>query len=372
MCEERSFFQEVDAAHEINVRRFSDTLNIAVIGSVSSGKSSLINALLNRDRSTMIAPVGAEAGTTVRIHAIKLDEHVRIIDSPGLIDIRQDISDVTIEFLKFVDVGILVVTGSADAVQRQHLRDLREVCAATFVALNKIDQWDRHKPEAIEKVEAQWKIALDIGSLFKVCCFGYDPDTACDAPLDLRGISDMRREIEAFLAYKGKDLLLARHIFSKEETATKIISAALVGVAAGSFAPGAAVIVATVQLGALYSLYYLYTGKILTKGAATGVLLSLGGQAAVTQLFVLVKSFLPPTGIADFAAAYGAVVFSFAMLAAFTKVLSRGSADIRGEELTKEFKAIRGRMKALLSDSNPVDWRNGDFWGRLIRSSLFS
>ncbi|MEP0849780.1 MULTISPECIES: hypothetical protein [Cyanophyceae] len=43
---ERDFWENVETQFEEKVQDFSKTLNIAVIGKVSSGKSSLINALL--------------------------------------------------------------------------------------------------------------------------------------------------------------------------------------------------------------------------------------------------------------------------------------------------------------------------------------
>lgn len=371
MSDEHSFFAGVEATHEANIKKFSDTLNIAVVGNVSSGKSSLINALLRRDRNTMIATVGAEAGTTIRLQSIKLDDHVRIVDSPGLLDIRRENSEITREFLKFVDIGILVITGAADSVQRAHLQDLHQACARTFVVLSKIDQWDKHKPEALAKVESQWKTALGIGTLYKACCFGYDPDTDPDSPLDLRGVDDLRKDIETFLAYKGKDMLLSRHLYNKEHSATKIIAGALVAVAIGALVPGAALIVAVAQVSALYSIYYLYTGKLLPKAAIGSILLTLGGQAAASQIFLVIKSILPPTGIADIGAAYVAVLYTFALLGAFTKLLARGAADITGDELLKEFKSIRGNLKHMISESSAAEWRSQDFWSRLIKTMLF-
>lgn len=369
--EESSFFAGVDAAHEANIKKFSDTLNIAVVGNVSTGKSSLINALLKRDRNTMIASVGVEAGTTTKLQSIKLDDHVRIIDSPGLIDIRRENSEITKEFLKFIDIGILVITGATDSVQRSHLQDLHHSCSQTFVVLSKIDQWDKNKPEALVKVESQWKTALGIGTLYKVCCFGYDPDTDSDSPLDIRGVDDLRKDMETFLAYKGKDMLLLRHLNNKENDATKIIAGALVAVAVGALVPGAALTVAVAQVSALHSLYYLYIGRLLTKAAIGNILLAVGSQSAVTQLFLIIKSILPPNGVADIAAAYAAIIYTFALLAAFTKILARGIADVTSEELIQEFKSIHGNLKRRISESSSAGWRSQDFWSKLIKEILF-
>lgn len=371
MSEEQSFFSAVEASYEVNIKRFNNTLNIALVGTVSSGKSSLINALLRRDRMNMIASVGAEAGTTVRLQTLKLDEHVRIIDCPGLMDIKQENSEITKDFLKFIDIGILVVNGAADSVQRSHLHDLKASCSQTFVVLNKIDQWDRNNSNTLIKIEAQWKTALNIGTLYKVCCFGYDPDTDPDIHLDIRGIDDLRREIESFLAFQGKDMLLARHLMNKEHDATQIISTTLVAVAVGSLLPGASIIVVPAQISALYSLYYLYTGKILTKAVIGSIILAASGQGAVTSLFLAVKSFLPPTGIVDVFASYAAVLFTFSLLAAFTKVLVRGTTDIAGEQLLKEFKSVKINIESIISDSNKSDWSKPDFWNKIIKSALF-
>src|SRR6478672_9822313 len=112
--DESSFFDNVETQVETKAPNFSKTLNIAVIGKVSSGKSSLINALLKRSRKTAIAKVGALSGVTTALKILRLDERVRLIDSPGLDDIRKENSQVTQDFLKHIDIGIFVVTGSAD------------------------------------------------------------------------------------------------------------------------------------------------------------------------------------------------------------------------------------------------------------------
>jgi hypothetical protein len=158
---------------------------------------------------------------------------------------------------------------------------------------------------------------------------------------------------------------------NKEHDATQIISTTLVAVAVGSLLPGASIIVVPAQISALYSLYYLYTGKILTKAVIGSIILAVSGQGAVTSLFLAVKSFLPPTGIVDVFASYAAVLFTFSLLAAFTKVLVRGTTDIAGEQLLKEFKSVKINIESIISDSNKSDWSKPDFWNKIIKSALF-
>lgn len=143
--DESSFFENVKTQFEQKAQDFSKTLNIAVIGRVSSGKSSLINALLKRSRKKAIAEVGAESGVTTALKVLRLDEQVRLIDSLGLDDVRAENSTITQEFLKRIDVGILVVSGSSDSSQKKHLDDLRQHCDSIFVVLNRIDEYAKYK-----------------------------------------------------------------------------------------------------------------------------------------------------------------------------------------------------------------------------------
>ncbi|MDZ7969966.1 MAG: GTPase [Nostoc sp. DedSLP03] len=311
--EEKEFWENASTQFEEKVQDFSKTLNIAVIGKVSSGKSSLINALLKRSRKKAIAQVGAEAGITTQLKILRLDERVRLIDSPGLDDVRAENSEITRDFLKHIDVGILVVTGATDASQKRYLDDLRAHCESVFVVLNKIDEWDRLAPSALEKVTNQWKQVLNIEKIYPVCAFGYDPETASGTPLDIRGVYGLREDIENFLGSKGKDLLLARHMGEKKSYAVTIIATALVAVAVQAFIPGSAAYITATQASAIVALSYLYTGEILSSKAAFSLLPAFASEAVTTTLFLWAKSFLPPTGVIDIAAAAVAVSITLAI-----------------------------------------------------------
>ncbi|QHG17564.1 GTPase [Nostoc sp. ATCC 53789] len=332
--DEQEFWENVNTQFEEKVQDFSKTLNIAVIGKVSSGKSSLINALLKRSRKKAVAEVGAEAGVTTKLKILRLDDKVRLIDSPGLDDVRSENSDITREFLKHIDVGILVVTGAADASQKRYLDDLLAHCQSVFVVLNKIDEWDKHSPLALEKVITQWKEVLKIEKIYPVCAFGYDADCLPGTPLDIRGVYGLREDIENFLGSKGKDLLLARHMGEKKSYAVAIIATALVAVAIQAFIPGSAAYIAATQAAAIVSLSYLYTGEILSSKAAFNLLRAFARQAVTTTVFLFFKSFLPPTGVIDMAAAVIAVSITLAILATVNSVLESG-AKLEEEELLK-------------------------------------
>jgi nuclear GTP-binding protein len=62
-------------------------LTVAVVGFPNVGKSSVINALtskLSRGNSSA-CPVGAEAGVTTALREVKLDNKLKLLDSPGIV-----------------------------------------------------------------------------------------------------------------------------------------------------------------------------------------------------------------------------------------------------------------------------------------------
>jgi small GTP-binding protein len=360
---EASFFENVETQFEEKAQDFSKTLNIAFIGKVSSGKSSLINAFLQRNRKNAVAKVGAEAGVTTNLKILRLDERTRLIDSPGLDDVKKENSEITRQFLKHIDVGILVVTGAADASQKKYLDDLREHCDSIFVVLNKIDDYDRFARSngdnpALEKVIAQWKQDLQIQKIYPVCAFGYDQDLPPDIPLDIRGVYGLRKDVIHFLCSKGKDLLLARHMGEKKSHATKIITVALFTVVSQTFIPGSAVYITATQAAAIASLYYLYTGEILSSKAALAILPTFAAEAAGTSLYLFVASFLPPTGVVNVAAVGIAVSITLAMLATVNSLLASGAKLEEKELLKSKFRKYRKQAKTALKDIALTDVSN--------------
>ena len=233
---EEGFFERVEAQFVKKVPNLSQTLNIAVIGKVSAGKSSFINALLklSRRQALEIAKVGATSGVTTDLTILKLDEKVHLVDSPGLDDVRAENSELTKKFLKHIDIGIFVVTGSSDSSQKKNLDDLRQHCDSIFVVLNKMDEWDDLDPSVLEDIIQQWKTDLGVKKIYPTCVKGYDPKSRLPT-MDIRGVSKLRSDIEDFLEKKGKDLLLARHMAQKQSHAVKIIAVALAAVAVDSW-----------------------------------------------------------------------------------------------------------------------------------------
>ncbi|MBD2425198.1 GTPase [Phormidium sp. FACHB-1136] len=370
---EESFFDRVEAQFIKKVPDLSQTLNIAVIGKVSAGKSSLINALLklSRKQALEIAKVGATSGITTDLMILKLDEKVHLIDSPGLDDVRAENSELTRKFLKHIDIGIFVVTGSSDSSQKKNLDDLRQHCDAIFVVLNKIDEWDDLDPSVLEDITRQWETDLGVDRIYPTCAKGYDPKSRLPT-MDIRGVSQLRNDIGSFLEKKGKDLLLARHMAQKQSHAVKIIAVALTAVAGEAFIPGSAVYITATQGAAIASLSYLYTGQILSAESTLSILPKFIAETAGSNLFLFVKSFLPPTGVVDVAAAGVAVVITLALLATVNYLLSNGEELEQEELLRSKFRTYHQQAKDTLKELALTDVRDLPSWTKLVNKFLGS
>ena len=344
-------------------RQLHQHVNIAVIGQVSSGKSSLINALLGREREDVVAEVGAESGVTTELKLIRLDEWVMIVDSPGLDDIRAENSRVTRDFLQHVDVGIFVVTGSADATQRRLYEELSRTCEATFVVLNKVDEWDRYSAEAVDKVVDQWREALGVDDIHRTSTWGYDPEVEEDLPLDLRGVDELRAELEATL--EDKVLRLARHMRRRLPYAAEIVTSALTITSRLPVlrASPAASVVARVR--AICALHFLYTGRTLGRTAALALLPVVARNAPLTWLALWLPPLMPVWLLLRGMAARLRASLTFGLLAAVQGTLAAGE-PLQMATLGPRFRIARALARRRLAEIDPADWKETEFWRALL------
>jgi hypothetical protein len=97
------------------------------------------------------------------------------------------------------------------------------------------------------------------------------------------------------------------------------------------------------------------------------------GEAAGGSVFLLVKSFLPPTGAADVAAAFVASSITIAMLGAVAGALEHGSALDQKEELRLAFRRLRAKTRAERAEivRNRRRWKERGFWRELVVRVVF-
>lgn len=187
-----------------------------------------------------------------------------------------------------------------------------------------------------------------------------------------RGIEGLRAALFA-LALDGVDLSVAEARRAKRPYATAIIAGAALTTAAEGLLPGAAALVIASQIGAIGSLSYLYTGRFMGRGQALTLLPVFASEAAGGSLFLLAKSFFPPTGVADAAAAAVAATLTLSMLGAVAWTLEQGYSLDQKDKLREAFRRLRARTTAERSEilRNRGRWADRSFWADLAQRWLF-
>lgn len=365
----------------------AEPLTIAVIGKVSSGKSSFLNAFFDcpKDKPRFIS--GAESGVTTSNKPIYIGDFIKIIDTPGLSDIKESNSQETKNLLeKGIDIGILIIEGSADVTQKDIYEELKKKSKYVFIVFNK---FDIHSKRNLENLKKQWSDVLNISKdqiIYTVSSRGYDPHDRIvdpisgdeiDIPVDdlgrpktLKNIIEFREVVIDKCVELGKDLYLLKEIEDKSVGATFIILTACISVGVAAFLPGSTFSISGIQATAIASLNYLYTGEHITKSAAISIIPIFITQSIGTSLFVLFKSFLPPTGILDSVAAVMSLNITLAMLVTIANFLKNKIKIEKGEKLNKMFNQLKDEIKLTLQSASLSDFKDKNFWNRIIKKYL--
>jgi small GTP-binding protein len=364
-----AFFEGSHAKFEEEIQDQKDTLNIIVIGRVSSGKSSLINALLGKIRKNSLFKVRAESGVTQAVQCLRLNDRVRLIDSPGLDDVRADHSSITRKFLERVDVGILVVDGSSDARQKQHLDDLRRQCAHTFVVFNKIDEYDKWQPAVLERVINQWKQDLGIETIYPTSVFGYDPEVHHSMKLDIRGVDVLKTDIEKLLEQRWHDIINVRSFSEIRTAAIEIIANAMLKVTEQAFTPKSSPYILGTLAIAVTEIQHLFLGKTPTGLETRNMMALFTSGRPCAWGFLWTGGLQAPDLILEPTLANRAIADGLAMLLALVEMLRREVAftKINAEaELALHHKAVT----TTLANTTPDKWKDISFWHSLLPSLM--
>lgn len=108
----------------------------------------------------------------------------------------------------------------------------------------------------------------------------------------------------------------------------------------------------------------------MSKSDAVSMLGVFAAETVGTTLFLIAKSFLPPTGIVDVAAATIAVSVSAAMLATVAKLFESGHTLEDKQEIKDIFSKILPEAKKIFKDVKKDDILNKDFYKDILSKLL--
>lgn len=203
---------------EFEAKREAQTLEIVAFGTISSGKSSVLNLLAGRD----VFATDASGGTTVNRNEIPWPgiDQVILVDTPGLgeVDGAQNVV-ISAEAAKDADLVLVVVDGPLRESEHDLLERLGQMEKRVVICLNKSDWYsdvDRKKLMGqINRQTADYVQAADIVSIQaqpgqrirrKILADGSEIDeTVPIAP----NIDPLAKRMLSVVKQDGKDLLMA-------------------------------------------------------------------------------------------------------------------------------------------------------------------
>lgn len=144
------------------------SIRIATFGLVSSGKSSLINALLQED----VVATGPLHGVTQSLTILNWNPlpgrglSAELIDTPGLDEVAGEARAImTREIARKSDLILFVVAGDITRTEYQALRELRDTQKPLLLVFNKIDLYPDRDRQQIYRQLQKLNAAHSIGSL---------------------------------------------------------------------------------------------------------------------------------------------------------------------------------------------------------------
>ncbi len=193
-------------------------LEIVAFGTISSGKSSLLNALAGRD----VFATDLRGGTTIQRNEVPWPgaDEVRLVDTPGLGEINGvEHQHVAAESAKDADLVLVVVDGPLRDSEYQLLRRLAEMEKRIVICLNKEDWYTPRDRDAllgqIVRQVSEFVPAADVVAVrsrptererIRVEPDGTQSPEIVQVPPDIQPLAE---RIMAIVARDGRDLLAA-------------------------------------------------------------------------------------------------------------------------------------------------------------------
>ncbi len=203
---------------ELEQKREAQTLEIVAFGTISSGKSSVLNLLAGRD----VFVTDVRGGTTVTRNEIPWPgiDKVTLVDTPGLgeIDGEQHVN-IAAESAKDADLIMVVVDGPLRESEHELLEQLGKMEKRVVICLNKSDWYsDEDKKKLTGQIARQtggFVEEQDIVSIQaqtghrlrrKVLADGSTTEETVEVEPDIDSLAD---RMMAIVKQDGKDLLMA-------------------------------------------------------------------------------------------------------------------------------------------------------------------
>lgn len=205
-------------SRRIEEKRESQQLEIVAFGAISSGKSSLLNALAGRD----VFRTDPRGGTTVQRNEIPWPgvDRVRLVDTPGLGEIDgAERGGVSADTAKDADLVLVVVDGPLREWEHELLCRLGEMEKRVLICLNKEDWYDsREREQLLGQISEQTRDFVEVADIVtvrsrvttrprvRVLPDGNQVEEEVEVPIDIAPLADRMLEI---VERDGRDLLLA-------------------------------------------------------------------------------------------------------------------------------------------------------------------
>jgi small GTP-binding protein len=211
--------QELDPlVRRVASKRENQQLEIVAFGTVSGGKSTLLNVLAGRE----VFPTDARGGTTVRRNEIPWPgmDKVTLVDTPGLGEVGgQENLAVSAAAARDADLVLMVVDGPLRQSEFQLLKQLSEMEKRVLLCLNKRDWYNEQEQAALLRQIAEqvkdWTSADDVIAVearpsqrtrVRLSADGARCEEFVERPADIAPLAERMMKL---IRQDGHDLLLA-------------------------------------------------------------------------------------------------------------------------------------------------------------------
>lgn len=204
--------ESVESKHEFQ------RLEIVVFGTISSGKSAVLNALAGRE----VFRTQLKGGTTVNRNEIPwpTNDRVILVDTPGLAEVDGGHhQQVAADAAKDADLVLLVVDGPIREYEFQLARQLLAMEKRLCVCLNKVDWYDEQQQamllDQLQEQLSKIGVSDDVVSIqaqiikrriVRKTAEGREQEEWTEVPADISALADRMLDV---IASDGRELLLA-------------------------------------------------------------------------------------------------------------------------------------------------------------------